>query len=61
MCDKSDCDSNNEKRACLGSETLSVRHFSEHFEQCLQCEMLVRQDLADHPFFGFKAACGDVD
>jgi hypothetical protein len=43
--------------ACRGADTDSVREGCEHMERCRLCEMMVREDLVGHPFFGFKASC----
>ena len=47
--------------ACHGHETRPTRSFMEHMEQCLVCDLQVRWDLVDHPFFGFKASCDHQD
>lgn len=43
-----------ERRACDGAPTESVWH---NMEECRACEMAVRHDLTDHPFFGFRSSC----
>lgn len=47
-----------EKRACLGGKTKPCQ-FSDlgHAQACLSCGTRVRDDLVDHPFFGFSAGC----
>lgn len=47
-----------EKRACLGGKTKPCR-FSDlgHAQACLSCGTRIRDDLVDHPFFGFATSC----
>jgi hypothetical protein len=45
-----------ERRACLGGSTLSVRMGSEHAQECVVCGTTVRDDMTDHPFFGFASS-----
>jgi hypothetical protein len=42
-----------ELRACEGGETITVRT-TEWMEQCRACGTMVRADLVDHLFFGFR-------
>lgn len=41
------------RKACNGDETISVGDM----EECLACETRVRNDLVDHPFWGFRSTC----
>lgn len=44
-------------KACEGASTKTIRTGQGDFEQCRACDLRVRWDLSDHPFFGFKNAC----
>lgn len=44
-------------RACQGAETISTMMGLEHAQECHYCGMKVRDDLVDHPFFGFESGC----
>jgi hypothetical protein len=46
------------ERACDGGQTRSVRFGCFEGEECEACEVAVSWDLTEHPFFGFKSACG---
>lgn len=46
-----------QKRACRGAPTVAYRSGAEHMERCTHCEIGVRADLVEHPFFGFKTGC----
>lgn len=46
-----------EKRACRGAATASCRMSTEHAQRCRHCGTKVRDDMVDHPFFGFVAGC----
>jgi hypothetical protein len=46
-----------ERGACYGHPTLCVREMMEHMQECVVCGNAVRDDLVDHPFFGFRAGC----
>lgn len=43
--------------ACQGGKTVDCRNGSEHGQRCRECGSWVRDDMTDHPFFGFKAGC----
>jgi hypothetical protein len=45
-----------ELRACQGAATNDVRT-TEHMCECQYCGIMVREDMTEHPFFGFKAGC----
>lgn len=45
------------QKACKGEETDSVRSGCEHMQECRHCGMRVRDDMIEHPFFGFAAGC----
>lgn len=45
-----------DEKACEGGSTDSVRT-TEHMEKCRVCGQMVRDDLTEHSFFGFKASC----
>ena len=45
-----------DRRACLGAATSDVRMGCEHAQECLHCGRNVRDDMVDHPFFGFAAS-----
>jgi len=45
-------------RACHGAATTACRMSDMgHGQACRSCGMRVRDDLLDHPFFGFRAGC----
>jgi hypothetical protein len=44
------------RRACLGAVTADVRMGCEWAQECLQCGRKVRDDMVEHPFFGFAAS-----
>jgi hypothetical protein len=44
------------RRACLGAVTADVRMGSEWAQECLHCGIKVRDDMVEHPFFGFAAS-----
>jgi hypothetical protein len=43
-----------DEKACEGGRTVEAWR---EMEQCLHCEMAVRHDLVNHPFWGFENAC----
>lgn len=45
------------RRACQGAQTVECRNGPEHGQRCRECGTWVRDDMTDHPFFGFKAGC----
>ena len=45
------------RRACQGAQTLDRRSGPENGQRCRECGTWVRDDMTDHPFFGFKAGC----
>jgi hypothetical protein len=48
-------------KACNGAETESCRMGIEHAQECMHCGKKVRDDVIDHPFFGFSAGCSERD
>lgn len=47
-----------ETRACCGADTMPCRLSDlSHAQQCRKCGTRVRDDLVEHPFFGFVAGC----
>jgi hypothetical protein len=46
--------------ACLGAETVSVRT-TEYMERCRACGTEIQYQLVDHPFWGFRAGCEEVE
>lgn len=50
------------KMACKGADTMPCEMGIESAQECLYCGTKVRDDLVEHPFFGFKAHdCDSVD
>jgi len=49
-----------ERRACRGAATVDARMGMEHARQCVVCHQKVRDDMVDHPFFGFASSGCDV-
>lgn len=47
-------------RACLGGDTIPTRMGMESAHQCAACGTKVRNDLVEHPFFGFRNSCPQV-
>ena len=45
------------RRACQGAQTMDCRRGPEHGQRCRECGTWVRDDMTNHPFFGFKAGC----
>ena len=45
------------RKACQGDETITVGNF----EECAECELSVRFDLVNHPFFGFQSSCPNYE
>ncbi len=45
------------RRACQGAKTVDCRNGIEHGQRCRECGTWVRDDMTNHPFFGFKAGC----
>lgn len=46
-----------ERRACEGFETHETRMGHEYAQECLACGKVVRDDLTEHPLFGFASDC----
>lgn len=44
--------------AAGGAKTKYVRVGSGHFKECRACGTRIREDLQEHPFFGWNASCG---
>jgi len=46
-----------ERGACKGRPTISVFSGGKDMQECVVCGAAVRDDLIDHPFFGFASSC----
>jgi DnaJ-class molecular chaperone len=46
-----------DRRACEGAVTIPERMGPEHCQECIACGQRVRDDMTEHPFFGFTSAC----
>ena len=52
-------DYNHAPKACRGGSTLPAMAGGEPAQECQFCGTKVRDDLVDHPFYGFEADCDD--
>lgn len=43
------------RRACDGAETVPVRSGPEYGQRCVECGSWVRDDMVDHPLFGWSS------
>lgn len=54
-------ESMDDRKACQGADTIENRDRCETMRECIACGMRVRDDMTEHPFFGFAAGCSERD